>query len=42
MDRDQQARYGTVLEAAAAELRRLLAGDGEATRPVAPTEPSGV
>jgi len=41
MDRDQQSRYGVVLEAAAAELRRLLAGDGESTRAVAPDRAIG-
>ena len=41
MDRDQQSRYGVVLEVVAAELRRLLAGDGESTRPVAPDRAIG-
>jgi DnaK suppressor protein len=41
MDRDEQARYAAALEAAAAELRRLLAGDGESTQPVAPDRAIG-
>ena len=41
MDRDEQARYGVALEAAAAELRRLLAGDQESTQPVAPDRAIG-
>jgi DnaK suppressor protein len=41
MDRDEQTRYGAMLEAAAAELRQLLAGDHESTRPVAPDRAIG-
>lgn len=41
MDRDEQSRYGAALEAAAAELRRLLAGDQESTQPVAPDRAIG-
>lgn len=41
MDREEQGRYGVVLEAAAVELRRLLAGDGESTQPVAPDRAIG-
>jgi DnaK suppressor protein len=41
MDRDEQSRYGAALKAAAAELRRLLAGDQESTQPVAPDRAIG-
>jgi DnaK suppressor protein len=41
MDRDEQSRYGAALEEAAAELRRLLAGDQESTQPVAPDRAIG-
>lgn len=41
MDREEQSGYGAVLEAVAAELRRLLAGDRESTQPVAPDRAIG-
>lgn len=41
MDREEQSGYGAVLEAVAAELRRLLAGDQESTQPVAPDRAIG-
>ena len=41
MDREEQTRYGAVLEAAAVELRRLLAGAHESTQPVAPDRAIG-
>jgi DnaK suppressor protein len=41
MDREEQSGYGAVLEAVAAELRRLLAGGQESTQPVAPDRAIG-
>lgn len=41
MDREEQTRYGAMLEVAAAELRRLLAGDHESTQPVVPDRAIG-
>jgi DnaK suppressor protein len=41
MDREEQTRYGVVLEAAAAELRRFLAADHESIQPVAPDRAIG-